>query len=80
MANINISGWGDPSGFELPAQYTATTHIYILSNKVGTYDLTVQLVKVGNNEVIAQVEGTIRIRDKSGLNTALKLKMPTRFL
>ncbi|NLY71764.1 MAG: leucine-rich repeat domain-containing protein, partial [Clostridiales bacterium] len=62
--NINISGWGDPSGFELPAQYTATTHIYILSNKVGTYDLTVQLVKVGNNEVIAQVEGTIRIRDK----------------
>jgi len=58
--DINVSGWGQPSGFELPADYTATKEVYVLSDKAGDYELTVQLVDLkDDNKVIAENVETI---------------------
>lgn len=62
--DINVAGWGDPNGFKLPATYDATTEIYILSDKVGTYNLNVKLVNVDNDDVLAEVRGTVNVRNR----------------
>jgi len=64
--DINVAGWGPGEGFELGDEYNdgVKTEIYILSDKVGTYDLHVKLVDVDNeNAVIAEASGTVIIRD-----------------
>jgi hypothetical protein len=63
--DINVAGWGTGGGFPLGPDYDVATPIYILSNEAGTYNLTVQLVDVGNdNEFIAGVSGTVVVREK----------------
>lgn len=59
--DINQVGWGPLEGFELPAEYTATTEVYFLSDKSGEYSLTIQLVDVSNNNVIAQVSKKVYV-------------------
>jgi len=60
--DINQVGWGPPEGFELPADYSATTEVYFLSDKSGEYDISIQLVDVSNNNnVIAQVSKRIYV-------------------
>ncbi len=59
--NINVTGWGDVNGFELPANYDVTTDIYVLSNAAGDYILNIKLVDVSDNAVIAKASGTVKV-------------------
>ena len=74
--DINVTGWGPPGGFALPAQYNVTTDIYVLSNAAGDYTLNIKLVNASDNAVIAEASGTVKVStvqvsDENGLNAAL---------
>ena len=61
--DINVTGWGDSSGFELPADYNVTTDIYVLSDKAGDYELKIKLVNLEdeNEVIIAEASGTVKV-------------------
>lgn len=60
--DINKVGWGPAEGFPLPAQYTATTDVYVLADVADDYPVTVKLVDVKNNNVeIATATGTVHV-------------------
>ncbi|SHD76532.1 hypothetical protein [Schnuerera ultunensis] len=61
--DINVTGWGDLSGFKLDAQYNVTTDIYVVSDKAGDYELKIELVDLSDNKVIADASGTITVED-----------------
>lgn len=50
----NTGYWGPPSGFELPADYTATTDWTLNFSEIGTYEITFQLIYADTEEVITE--------------------------
>ncbi|MGE5561048.1 MAG: S-layer homology domain-containing protein [Chloroflexota bacterium] len=72
--DINAVGWGPPSGFPLPVQYSATTDVYLLADMAGDYPLTITLVDVVNgNATVALTSGTVRV----GTPMAVSATVPT---
>jgi hypothetical protein len=60
--DINVVGWGPAEGFALPAEYSATTDVYLLADAAGDYTLNIQLVDLkDNNNVIAQASATVHV-------------------
>jgi len=59
--DINVVGWIGPAGSPIPAGYSATTNVYAISDEVGSYPLTVNLIKVSDSSVVATTSGTIDV-------------------
>ena len=57
--NIVKTGWGDSDGFIIA---DATTSVYVVANKTGTYNLTIKLIDVSNeNAVLESATGKITV-------------------
>lgn len=55
--DIIQTGWGTPEGFPIA---DATTPVYVVANKAGTYTITIKLVDVSNNnKVLTSLTGTV---------------------
>jgi hypothetical protein len=50
----NTGYWGPPSGFELPADYAATTDWTLNFSEIGEYEITFQLIYADTEEVITE--------------------------
>ena len=61
--DINISGWMPSAGIALPAGYTGTTNVYIISDQAGTYPMTVKVVKASDSTVVTSASGTLTVID-----------------
>jgi hypothetical protein len=60
--DINAIGWGDLGGFELPAEYTATTDVYLFADVAGEYSLNIKLVDLkSSSAVIAEASGKVKV-------------------
>jgi parallel beta-helix repeat protein len=64
---VNSGYWGPPDGFDLPADYTATTDWTLNFSEPGEYTITFSLIEAPDGEVIAGIEGseviTVRAED-----------------
>jgi hypothetical protein len=62
--DINVSGWIDTAGISIPPSYNASTDIYVISDTVGSYNLTVNLVDAANPAtIVASTTGTVTVKD-----------------
>lgn len=59
--DINKVGWGSQAGFELPANYSATTNVYLLADAEGSYMLNVELMDLEANKVIVKASATVYV-------------------
>jgi hypothetical protein len=65
--NIVATGWGSPStGFPIGPNYSATTQVYVVADRAGTYTVTVKLIDLNNNNspVITQTTRTIEVENQ----------------
>ncbi len=67
----NEEFWGPPEGFNLPANYSATTDWTLNFSKAGDYNISFSLIDADNYNVINGIEDSISVRveaDDSGEN------------
>jgi hypothetical protein len=57
----NEGYWGPPGGFDLPAQYSATTEWTLVFSEAGDYTITFSLIDADTEEVIAGITKTVEI-------------------
>jgi parallel beta-helix repeat protein len=55
---VNSGYWGPPEGFDLPADYSATTDWTLNFTEPGEYTITFALIEAPDGEVIAGIEGS----------------------
>ena len=60
--DINVTGWLG-AGYALPAGFDRTIDVYAISDAVGAYPLTVNLVKVSDSSLVAFTTGEITVND-----------------
>ena len=62
--DINVSGWIDTAGLSIPSPYDVSTNIYVISDTVGSYNLTVNLVDAANPAtIVASTTGIVTVKD-----------------
>jgi hypothetical protein len=57
----NEGYWGPPGGFDLPAEYEATTEWTLVFSEAGDYTITFSLIDADTEEVIAGITKTVEI-------------------
>jgi hypothetical protein len=57
----NSGYWGPAGGFDLPAQYSATTEWTLVFSEAGDYTITFSLIDADTEEVIAGITKTVEI-------------------
>jgi hypothetical protein len=57
----NEGYWGPPGGFDLPAEYEATTDWTLVFSAAGEYTITFSLIDAATEEVIAGITKTVEI-------------------
>jgi hypothetical protein len=57
----NEGYWGPAGGFDIPAEYTATTDWTLVFSKAGDYTITFSLIDADTEEVIAGITKTVEI-------------------
>jgi hypothetical protein len=57
----NEGYWGPPGGFDLPAQYSATTEWTLVFSEAGDYTITFSLIDADTEEVIAGITDSVTI-------------------
>jgi predicted ester cyclase len=57
----NEGYWGPPGGFDLPAEYEATTDWTLVFSAAGEYTITFSLIDADTEEVIAGITETVEI-------------------
>ena len=62
---VNEGYWGPEGGFDIPAEYEATTEWKLVFSKAGEYTITFSLIDAETEEVIAGISDTVEINVKS---------------
>jgi|LSQX01.1.fsa_nt_gb hypothetical protein len=57
----NEGYWGPGSGFDIPAEYTATTPWKVTFNEAGTYTFVISLVDADTDNVVAGITTTVTV-------------------
>lgn len=63
--DINKVGWMPAEGISFTAGYNGTTSIYVFSDESTSYPLTINLIKVSDNSVVATDGATLTVEDES---------------
>jgi hypothetical protein len=57
----NEGYWGPDGGFDIPAEYTATTDWTLVFSEAGRYTITFSLIDTGSEKVIAGITDSVTI-------------------
>jgi len=58
---VNEGYWGPEGGFDIPAEYEATTEWKLVFSKAGNYTITFSLIDADTEQVIADITDTVEI-------------------
>lgn len=72
---VNEGYWGPEGGFDIPAEYEATTEWKLVFSKAGNYTITFSLIDADTEQVIADITDTVEINVKHAESGALVGKM-----
>ncbi len=62
--DINVTGWiTNTAGISMPAGYSTTTDVYVISDQAGSYPLTANLVKVSDSSTVASATETVTVKN-----------------
>jgi|GEM_PF-2179705 len=65
----NSGYWGPAGGFDIPAQYTATTNWTLVFSEAGEYTITFSLINAASEEVIAGITNTATVEVATATDT-----------
>lgn len=60
---VDNGTWGPAEGFDIPAEYNATTKFTVIFSKAGTYKLHAVLAKVADDSVVVETESTVVVAE-----------------
>ena len=60
---VDNGTWGPATGFDIPAEYNATTKFTVIFSKAGAYKLHAVLAKVADDSVVVEAESTVVVAE-----------------